>query len=329
MWFCRPAYQSLDILVGIISGEAGHGLLGKRKASQGRVKFGGGAFAEGPCPRESAGSARSESALTAPHWQFWNLCGISSTNRLSKSNMATPEAQEAAVKERIVNHMNKDHTDSVSYSAAVQDSISPPQIRRYLQAFKQKFFYQVRGARLIDVTLNDIKFTCGGQQVVMPFDPPMKTLKEARERLVQLDKDALKALGHSDITVTNYVPPWAPGQHYIHIINSAACLFTWIIFARKANFQSGSFVHDNLLSRFPSWSEFCLAIQPFLISIMFIIHAVEAVLMARKLSRHGLTPFDGIWWAWVGSAFNEGFTSFRRVNTHIEQKQKEKELKRH
>ena len=27
--------------------------------------------------------------------------------------MATPEAQEAAIKERIVNHMNKDHADSV------------------------------------------------------------------------------------------------------------------------------------------------------------------------------------------------------------------------
>lgn len=37
--------------------------------------------------------------------------------------MATPEAQEAAVKERIVNHMNKDHTDSVSYSAAVEELI--------------------------------------------------------------------------------------------------------------------------------------------------------------------------------------------------------------
>ena len=44
--------------------------------------------------------------------------------------MAKPEAQEAAAKERIVNHMNKDHTDSVSASAAVEElnliSIGPP-----------------------------------------------------------------------------------------------------------------------------------------------------------------------------------------------------------
>lgn len=228
--------------------------------------------------------------------------------------MATPEAQEAAVKERIVNHMNKDHADSV---------------RRYLEAFSQKSFYQVRHARLTDVTLNDIKFNCGGQHIVIPFDPPMKALREARERLVQLDKDALNALGRSDISITKYNPPWAPGFHFIHLLNFTTCLLTWLAFSRNANFQPGSFLHDNLLSEFPHFNDFCSAIQPILLPTMFIIHAIEAVLMARKLSRHGLTPFDGVWWAWVASCFNEGWTSFLRANSLIEEKRKEKESKKH
>lgn len=41
---------------------------------------------------------------------------ISSQTQHLMSNMADPKAQEAAVKERIVNHMNKDHADSVSHS---------------------------------------------------------------------------------------------------------------------------------------------------------------------------------------------------------------------
>ncbi|KAF1978204.1 integral membrane protein-like protein [Bimuria novae-zelandiae CBS 107.79] len=212
--------------------------------------------------------------------------------------MASLEAQEAAVKERIVNHMNKDHGDSV---------------RRYLEAFKQKSFYQVRDARLTDVTLDDMKFNCGGQQVIIPFDPPMKGLKEARERLVQLDKDALKALGRSNITITKYIPPWTPGFHFIHLLN----------------FTPGSYLHDGLLFQFPRFSEFCLSIQPILLSLMFAIHVIEAAIMVKKLSRHGLTPFDGVWWAWVGSAFNEGWTSFQRANALIDEKRAEKDAKKH
>ena len=157
----------------------------------------------------------------------------------------------------------------------------------------------------------------------------MKTLKEARERLVQLDKDALTVLGRSDITITRYVPPWAPGFHFIHLLNFTACLLTWIAFSRKANFQSGSYLYDNVLVSFPGFTAFCLGIQPLLVPIMFAIHATEAVFMARKLRRHGVTPLDGVWLAWVASAFNEGWTSFRRANSLIEEKQKEKDAKKH
>ncbi|KAJ4297697.1 hypothetical protein N0V90_005592 [Kalmusia sp. IMI 367209] len=226
--------------------------------------------------------------------------------------MATPEAQEAAAKERIVKHMNADHADSV---------------RRYLEAFKQKSFYQVRDARLTDVTLNDMKFNCSGQQVIIAFDPPMKSLREARERLVQLDKDALEALGRSDITVTKYIPPYA--AHFLHVANFTQCLLTYIVFSRRANFKPGSLLYDNLLANFPRFSNFCLTIQPYLLAIMLGIHVLESVSMSRKLRRHGVTPYDGIWWAWIGSCFVEGKTSFMRLDALIEEKRKEKEAKKH
>lgn len=174
-----------------------------------------------------------------------------------------------------------------------------------------------------------MKFNCGGEQVIVPFDPPMRALREARERLVQLDKDALQVLGRSDITITKYIPPWAPGLSFIHFVNFTACLLTWIAFSRKANFQPGSYLHDNLLSSIPRFSEFCLAIQPVLLPLMFVIHAVETFFMAKKLHRHGTSPLNRVWWAWIGSAFNEGWTSFLRANSLIQQKQQEKEAKKH
>ena len=156
----------------------------------------------------------------------------------------------------------------------------------------------------------------------------MKALREARERLVQLDKDALQVLGRSDITITDYLPPWAPGLS-THLFNFTICLLTWIAFSRKANFQPGSYLHDSLFTSFPQFSEFCSANQPVILPSMFVIHAIETFFMAKKLNRHGLTPFHGIWWAWMLSTFNEGWTSFYRANSLIEQKRQEKEAKKH
>lgn len=187
----------------------------------------------------------------------------------------------------------------------------------------------MRDARLTDVTLNDMKFDCGGQQITIPFDPPMKTLREARERLIQLDKDALEILGRSDIPITKYIPPYAAGLHFIHFLNFTQCLLTYIVFSRKANFRPGSLVHDNLLSFVPGFGEFCLKIQPILLVLMVGIHATETVFMARKLKRHGLTPSERIWWLWTGSCFVEGKTSFMRVDSLIEEKMKEREAKKH
>ncbi|PVI07257.1 integral membrane protein-like protein [Periconia macrospinosa] len=225
--------------------------------------------------------------------------------------MASPEAQDVAAKQRIVNHMNADHSDSV---------------RRYLEAFSGMGSYQVRNARMTDITLNDMKFDCCGQQVTIPLDPPMKSYREARERAVQLDKDALRLLGRSDITITKYIPPWV---HLGHLFNFTTCLITYGLFSRPSHFQPGSVPHDMLLHHVPKFTKFCLTIQPYLITIMAAIHAFETVLMVRKLRRHSLTLFDGVFWAWCASAFVEGITAFQRLDTFIANKQSEKEAKKH
>jgi hypothetical protein len=61
---------------------------------------------------------------------------------------------------------------------------------------------------MTDIDLNGIKISYGGKSTLIPFDPPLKSLREARERLVQMDKDALSALG-------TYILEWGPRVLYL------------------------------------------------------------------------------------------------------------------
>ncbi|ORY06237.1 integral membrane protein-like protein [Clohesyomyces aquaticus] len=225
--------------------------------------------------------------------------------------MATTDAQDAAARERIIKHMNADHRDS---------------IRRCIEHALGVSCWQTGDARMTDISLDKMKFAFGDNKVAVPFDPPMKTFREARERLVQMDKDAVKALRRSDITVKIFIPPYA---HLHHLFNFSLCLVTFACFSKPSNFTPGSFLYDLLLYRVPSFASFCLKIQPTLITIMLAIHIVEAAVMVKKMEKHSVVPLSGLWWSWVGSCFIEGFTAFNRLNGMVAQKKKEKEAKSH
>ncbi|CAO2651047.1 Nn.00g093440.m01.CDS01 [Neocucurbitaria sp. VM-36] len=225
--------------------------------------------------------------------------------------MATPEAQEAAAKQRIIKHMNADHHDS---------------IRRYVEAYASRSMFQSRNAQMTDIDLSQMKFSCGGQQAVITFDPPMKSLREARERLVQMDRESLEALGRSDISITTFIPPTAKIGH---LFNFTQCLVAYMLLPRPANFRPGSLLYDSLLFRVPSFASFVAQISLVVLALMLPIHLTEAGLMVRRLRRHGCSPVDGVWWKWVGTCFVEGITAFWRLDELIEGKKKEKEAKKH
>lgn len=179
---------------------------------------------------------------------------------------------------------------------------------------------------MTDISLHGMGFDCHGKRVTIAFDPPMKSLREARERVVQLDKDALQRLGRSDITITKYVPPY---DNLLSLFNFSLCLLVYAVFSRAAHLKAGSFLYDTLLYHFSGFANFCLTIRSLLLVIMVGIHVTETVFMAKKLRTHGLTPLDGLWWAWVGSCFVEGKTSFMRLDAHIDGKIREKQGKQH
>jgi hypothetical protein len=181
---------------------------------------------------------------------------------------------------------------------------------------------------MTDITLNEMKFACNGQLHSIAFDPPMKALREARERVVQLDKEALQVLDRSGIAIDKYVLPTAK---FGHLLNFTQCIFAYLLLPFPSNWQPGSFLYDAVLYRVPWFANLVAQIGWWVVvGIMLPVHSTEAGFMARRLrKKHGLTPLDAMWWAWTASCFVEGVTSMWRLNGLVEQKTKEKEAKKH
>jgi hypothetical protein len=179
---------------------------------------------------------------------------------------------------------------------------------------------------MTDVNLNAMQFQYAGKQATIPFDPPLKSLREARERLVQIDKDSTQSLGRSDIRITQFIPCYVKLGH---LLNFSQCMLTYLLLPRAANFKPGSLLFDNLLYRFPAFANFVLAVRLYIVVVMVGIHVFESGLMIKKLRKHGVTPFERVWWMWVGTSFVEGITSFWRFDGLVAEKRKEKEAKKH
>lgn len=247
------------------------------------------------------------------------------------SAMASPEAQEAAARQRIIKHMNADHHDSVRRCTLRSDThavatLTVAQIRRYVEAYASKSPRRTRFAQMTDINLNQMVISLGGQTSTIAFDPPMKSLREARERLVQMDNDTLPILHRSDITVTRYIPPYVKLGH---LFNFTQCILVYLLLPREANFRPGSLLYDNILLMAPAFAAFVLQVRWIVLPIMLAIHVTEAFVMANKVNRHGLTSADAVWWQWVGSSFVEGVTAFWRLDGLIAEKQREKDAKKH
>ncbi|KAI2484340.1 HugZ heme iron utilization protein [Pyrenophora tritici-repentis] len=225
--------------------------------------------------------------------------------------MGSPNTQDEATRQRIIKHMNTDHHDS---------------IRRYVEAFASKSVFQSRKAQMIDIDLNQMVISSGdGQRSVITFDPPMQNLREARERVVQLDKDAQQILGRSDIPVTTFIPTY---RHPTHLALFTTSLLCFLLLPRQANWQPGSLLYDSVLHLVPGTANF-VAKFGWTVVFLMLAHVIEAFIMVRKLARHGCTFLDAVWWKWVGTCLVEGFTSFRRLDALVEEKKREKEAKKH
>ena len=150
----------------------------------------------------------------------------------------------------------------------------------------------------------------------------MSSYRDARERVVQMDKECLQALGKSDITVKEFVPP--TGFYALAFIIIAT---TFVAYSQRWWFAKGELVERVLGSGF---ARFSFTIQPWLITGMVGLHGAEMLYFVRnKLRKHSVNPRTALWWQWVGFTFIEGQLAFRRFNDLVNNKRDEKEKQKH
>ena len=222
--------------------------------------------------------------------------------------MADPKVKDAAVKQRIITHMNTDHQDSLV---------------RYLEHFCHLSSFSARNAKLEDISFESLTIASSkNTQHVISIEPPMVAWAEARERVVAMDAEAVKGLKRSNIIMKRYKEP----SGFMAVVFIAAAI-SFALFSKRSNFEPGSFLYNHVLRYAPGFAKWCYKIQPLLIILMVTIHGGEAVYMVTgRLKKHSVPRFGMLWWKWMLSTYIEGVGAFVRFDRIIKEEE-EKKLK--
>ncbi|PNS16901.1 hypothetical protein CAC42_4865 [Sphaceloma murrayae] len=221
--------------------------------------------------------------------------------------MAEQAAKDEVAKARIIGHMNADHHDSVI---------------RYLEHYHGQSAWAAATGKITDISLSDITLQSQAGTFKTAIEPAMASFREARERLVAMDKECVQRLGRSDITVRDWQAPygWTLG---LFVTMSAA----FVAFSRRANFAPGSFAAAVLPDALRS---FCFANQPWVLAFMAVVHGAEAYTMATgRLKRHNVSIRSLAFWQWIADTFIEGFGAFNRFDKLVRDKEIAKAQQKH
>ena len=240
------------------------------------------------------------------------------SNLSSKMAESSSSPSDAAVKQRIIKHMNHDHQDS---------------IRRYLEHYAHLSSFFTRNATLTDISFSAMEIRIppflglgSGTYHTVPIKPKLESWADARPRAVAMDHEAIAALERSPVTVKSYVAP-----HGFMLVVFIACVLTNISFCSRKNFIPGSLFYRNLrLDVVPGFAKFCYYIQPLIISIMVGLHAVEAWWIASgRLKKHSVPVGSPLWFRWVGSTSVEGVGAMIRFDRLVREEEEKRAKAKH
>jgi len=226
--------------------------------------------------------------------------------------MANQASIDAAAKERIIRHLNNDHQKTISY---------------YLQHYKKLSSSAAYKPIVTDITFNALTVqTRDGKSYPIPFDPPMKAWSDARQRTVDMDREARSALDISPIAITAYEPPKSP----FHLTVFGLCIFTFVIFVTRNEIVPGTWFYDTVLPWYPGGPKWFLWIAKVIALPVLGIHLGEAYWLDRsRLRKHGVERGSSLWYKWIASCFIEGVACFQRIDATVKRKTLEAEKAKH
>jgi len=223
--------------------------------------------------------------------------------------MASTNA-DAAMRTRIITHMNKDHHRSLSL---------------YLRHFNKLPARRVSSPPTMkDITVSAMTIqTADGATHTIPFDPPMSSLSEARNRVVEMDKLARASLGLADVDITTYTRPRGFDSFVF-----GAVVFYFLCFFTLPWAVQGNPIWEFWNVVFPGGAEtYRWVVRTIFIPVLGI-HLFEMALLERtRLRKYGVERGTRVWWLWMGSCFFEGYPAFKRFDGLVRKKREVKEGK--
>lgn len=161
---------------------------------------------------------------------------------------------------------------------------------------------------MTSISNDSLTIVASGNRYVIPFDPPMKSLHEARDRVVAMDAEATKALNRSDITIKEYVPPNA-----IQSVILGGVLLGFFAFLYAAQFQPGHVIYGLFWRHLPGLAALVHRNAALALVAMVVIHGGEAIAIHyTKLKKHSVPVGSTLWYKWIVSTFFEGISCFIR-----------------
>ncbi|ETN41778.1 uncharacterized protein HMPREF1541_03715 [Cyphellophora europaea CBS 101466] len=216
------------------------------------------------------------------------------------------------MKARIITHMNADHAFS---------------LQLYARHYNRLPLATARTATLEDITTSHLIMTSSFGRLLVPLDPPLSSLGQARDRLVAMHNDCLAALDVADVQVSRYTPPNRLHQ-WAFLVGASAVLLTFP-FRASLHPDSGSWLAWawGLGGRLPWLAETAWRVAPLVWPLTLGIHVLEVRhMMVSRLRRYGVEPFSALWWAWVLDNFFEGFGAFARFDEVVAEERARKGL---
>jgi hypothetical protein len=254
-----------------------------------------------------------------------------STTAAEDKDTQAAATKEAAIKARIIKHMNTEHAESLSL---------------YLQHYSGLSAAEAATPKLVDISYDSLTIESSpsaistsstsavgraGAVYTIPVEPPMASWGDARPRVVAMDGEARAGLGlpplpspDSDdrsssssapsgtVVITTYDPPRAP--LHIFMIGLVAFFYGCYFLRRNGYFLvPGGWYWENVMRYFPlggaegyAWLQDQLAVP------VVLLHGTETLWMIGRLRAHRVGMGAGVWWKWVGATFLEGFGAHQR-----------------
>ncbi|KAI1004945.1 hypothetical protein K3495_g3270 [Podosphaera aphanis] len=225
------------------------------------------------------------------------------------------EATEDTTKARIMKHMNTDHAESLVL---------------YLRHYSKLSPQTAHGAMIYEISVSSMNLrTPDSRTHTILFEPPMNSLADVRERMIEMDRTVRSALGISNIRLTRYLPPASP----LHVSVFGVCLFTFVTFGmvrRGDVIVPGTFYHDHVLPWFPGGPEMFIWIAQKIALPTVAIHIAEAWYLDRtRLRKYGVERGTRLWWCWIVSCLIEGFGTFQRIDAELQRIRTKTEKSKH